>query len=153
MPSYELALLLRVMPREEIVSSLKRVSSQIFNTGGFIRKIQNIGQQPTPYKMSAEYGPHREANYFVVEFEVAPHHLLPLKRIYERDVDIIRSNIFKVKDPAEESHSCTLDDELKPPAYRKEVQDMIAASLKVKNWKPKSAWLPNTGLHYYPFQR
>lgn len=66
---------------------------------------------------------------------------------YGRDVDMVRRNIFKVEEP--EPITCTLQDELQPPAYRKEVIDMI--ELGKKNQKPKYSY--NSGLDYYPFQK
>lgn len=44
MPTYELTLLLKTMPRQELGSVLKRTANYIFDQGGFIRKINNLGK-------------------------------------------------------------------------------------------------------------
>lgn len=64
-----------------------------------------------------------------------------------RDVDIIRRSLYRVKVPEEQP--CTLEEELQPPPYRKNVQDLIEQARKLD--KPKFEY--NTGLDYYPFQK
>ena len=43
-----------------MVSTLKRTAEAIFSKGGFIRKIDNLGKQQTPYRMSANNQVHKE---------------------------------------------------------------------------------------------
>lgn len=64
-----------------------------------------------------------------------------------RDVDIIRRSLYRVKVPEEKP--CTLEEELQPPPYRKNVQDLIEQARSLD--KPKFEY--NTGLDYYPFQK
>lgn len=64
-----------------------------------------------------------------------------------RDVDIIRRTVNKVKLPIEQP--CTLEEELQPPPYRKNVQDLIEQAKNLE--KPQFQY--NTGLDYYPFQK
>lgn len=66
---------------------------------------------------------------------------------YSRDIDIIRKCIYKTQDSVVES--CTLEEELLPPAYRTEVQALIAQAKKSPNRKLKL----KSVLDYYPFQR
>lgn len=54
---------------------------------------------------------------------------------------------MKLDDPKE--FKCTLEDEMKPPAYREEVIRMMR--IAKKNQKEK--YPQNTGLTYYPFQK
>lgn len=56
--------LLRFQFQPEIAVSLKRTAQEIFNRGGFIRKIENLGvSRDTPYKISAHGQVHRSARY------------------------------------------------------------------------------------------
>lgn len=66
---------------------------------------------------------------------------------YGRDIDVIRRRIYKKT--IQEPYECTLDEEMKPPPYRKDVQDLIEQARKLD--KPKFKY--NTGLDYYPFQK
>ncbi|XP_065343983.1 small ribosomal subunit protein bS6m [Cloeon dipterum] len=148
MPTYELAFLLKNMSKPDIAVSLKRAAQEIFLRGGFIRKLENLGiSKDTPYKISSHGQVHRTASYFALQFDAPPTTVVDLKDVYKRDVDIVRYNIFKVVEP--EKAECTLHEEILPPAYRKDVQELLAESEKKK---PKQ-WDAKTGLDYYPFQR
>lgn len=54
---------MKIQFQPEVVSTLKRVTSTIFNTGGFIRKIDNLGLKPIPYKTRAHGHVYKEAKY------------------------------------------------------------------------------------------
>lgn len=72
---------------------------------------------------------------------------MDLKEEYTRDVDILRKDIFKKEAPV--AFKCTLESELKPPAYRPEVIEMMEIAAK----KTKEKYPHKTGLKYYPFQK
>ena len=150
MPTYELAMMVRAMPKPELKTTLKRISHVIFNTGGIIRNIENLGLRAMPFKTSAHGLVHREANYFIFKIDSATKSVSELKEEYSRDVDIIRQRMFKVQENSE--HTCTLEEELKPPAYREEVQNMIEiGKTQVNRFTYKFKY--NSGLDYYPFQK
>lgn len=127
--------------------TLKRTAAQIFDKGGFIRKIDNLGPRNLPYKISEHGLVHRTGNSFIIKFDVPPKHLADLDEEYGRDVDIIRKLIIKVQEP--EKQQCTLEEELQPPAYRKDVIKLMDIAKR----KQKEKYPHNTGLSYYPFQK
>lgn len=150
MPTYELALMLRAMPKQDLKTTLTRVSYAIFNRGGIIRNIENLGFRALPYKTSAHGLIHREANFFVFKVDTATKAVADLKEEYSRDVDIVRQRMFIAQTDCE--HSCTLEEEMLPPAYREEVQKMIEiGKTQVDRFKYKFKY--NSGLDYYPFQK
>ncbi|VVC89136.1 unnamed protein product [Leptidea sinapis] len=150
MPSYEIAMMIRTMPKAELKNTLMRVSNCIFDRGGIIRKIENLGFRPMPYKTSAHGIVHREANYFVLKVDTGTNVVSDLKEEYSRDVDVIRQRVYKVNQ--ESTDQCSLEEELLPPAYRKEVQKMIeVGKTQVNRFTFKFKY--NSGLDYYPFQR
>ncbi|XP_034825432.1 small ribosomal subunit protein bS6m [Maniola hyperantus] len=150
MPGYELALMLRAMPKPELKSTLTRISQAIFDRGGIIRNIENLGFRAMPYKTSSHSLVHREANYFVFQIDTATQAVVDLKEEYSRDVDIIRQRVYKIQDKVD--HTCTLEEELLPPAYREEVQKMIElGKTQVNRFTYKFKY--NSGLDYYPFQK
>lgn len=126
---------------------MKRTATAIFDQGGFIRRIDNLGPQKLPFKVSKHGLVNTAGNAFVLKFDVKPPALQDLKEEFGRDVDIIKQGIFRVQEP--EKVECTLQDELQPPAYRKEVIEMI----NVAKRKQKEKYPQNTGLSYYPFQK
>lgn len=95
---------------------MKRIASGIFNRGGIIRKIDNLGQQPTPYKMSAHGFVQREAGHFIIHFDAPPRKIEDLLEECGRDIDIIRNRVYKKE--VEPSIPCTFDEEMLPPSYR-----------------------------------
>jgi small subunit ribosomal protein S6 len=76
-----------------------------------------------------------------------PNALDDLNEEYTRDVDILRRKFIRLHEP--EKFECSLDDELQPPAYRKEVIEMMRIAARGQ----KEKYPQNTGLKYYPFQK
>lgn len=60
---------------------------------------------------------HKQASYFILEFDVPSSALAPFNNYLSRDIDIIKRTIFKVPEITPQP-ACTLHEELKPPAYR-----------------------------------
>ncbi|KAF4518355.1 hypothetical protein B566_EDAN007082 [Ephemera danica] len=156
MPGYELSIALRVMTKPfavlhtgktELVATLKRTAHEILDRGGFLRQVENLGTRATPHKMEAHGQVHREASYYRLEFEAPPQLVTQLPDVLCRDVDVLRSRIYKLRLPLQQE--CTIFEETKPPAYRPEVQQMI----EIGKRKVKKRFNPNTGLPVTPFQR
>lgn len=129
------------------MSALKRTAESILDKGGIIRHLQNLGAKALPYKISEHGLVHREGTYFTINFDAAPTKIADMREEFGRDIDIIRRHIFKVEEP--EKFQCTLHEEMLPPAYRKDVQEMI----EVAKRKQKPKYNYNSGLDYYPFQK
>ncbi|XP_024943075.1 probable 28S ribosomal protein S6, mitochondrial isoform X2 [Cephus cinctus] len=134
----------------EIVSTLKRAATAIFEKGGFIRKIENLGQKDLPAKTSSHGVVSRQAHYFVIYFDVPPKHISNLEDIFNRDIDIVRNRIYK-HDLTVNNKPCTLEDELKPPPYRRDVQKLLKITERQESRKKKFSY--KSGLNYYPFQK
>lgn len=131
----------------ELVATLKRTAGTILDKGGIIRKLENLGTRPLPHKMSEHGLVHRTGSYFLMHFDCSTQLIADFREEYGRDIDIVRANIFKVEKA--EPIQCTLDEELLPPAYRKEVIEMMEVAKK----REKKKYDQRTGLDYYPFQR
>lgn len=87
------------------------------------------------------------ASYFIMEVNLPPLKIDDVLEQADRDVDIVRGRIFRKKEP--EYQACTLEEELQPPPYRKNVQDLVKQARSLD--KPR--FEHNTGLDYYPFQK
>lgn len=129
------------------MSALKRTAETLYNNGGIIRKLDNLGQLDTPYKISAHSQVHKHANYFIYKFDAPVNKIDELKEEYAHDVDLLRRRIYKITPPVQDA--CTLELELQPAPYRKEVQEMIAISKR----NEKKPFNSKAGITYYPFQR
>lgn len=138
---------MRFYLQPELISVIKRTATSILDKGGVIRKLENLGSRPLPHKVSEHGVVHREATHFTITFDTAPTKISDLTEEFGRDIDIIRKNVFKLEEP--EKFKCTLHDEMLPPAYRKDVQEII--DIAKRKQKPKYNY--NSGLDYYPFQK
>ncbi|XP_011169214.1 probable 28S ribosomal protein S6, mitochondrial [Solenopsis invicta] len=150
MPTYEMPLLLRVMKKPELVATLKRTAESIFGTGGFIRKIENCGVKPLPCKTNAHGHVYREANHFFIYFDAPPHEIDKITDKCNRDIDIVRSKIFKQNEPSKVK--CTFHEEMLPPPYRPSVQKLMEMTKRQEKRNTRE-FKYNNGLDYYPFNK
>ncbi|XP_050448644.1 probable 28S ribosomal protein S6, mitochondrial [Cataglyphis hispanica] len=149
MPTYEMPLMIRVMKKPELIATLKRATTTIFNTGGFLRKIENWGVKPFPCKVRAHGHIYKEANHFLIHFDIPPKEMEKILDQYNRDVDIVKLKIFKKNEPIKKD--CTFHEEMLPPPYRPSVQKLV--ELAKKRHDNKYAFKYNSGLNYYPFNK
>lgn len=149
MPCYEMPLLIRTLTKPELVTALKRVANVIFDNGGIIRKIENLGEKEMPCKIYYRGQTYKEASHFLFYFDVPPLKLDVIVDEYNRDIDIIRSKVFKQKEPV--PSKCTLEAELLPPAYRSDVQKLIQLS-EIKKLKHAKKQFSKE-LTYYPSKK
>lgn len=148
MPLYEVSLVLRVLPRTDLVSSLKRSATTIIQQGGILRKFESLGTNPLPFKMKSHNAWHRKGTYFVMKFDAPSSSIEILSDEFQRDIDLIRSNIVKVEKP--NKSECTLEEEMQPPAYRKDVQKLIEEGRKTI----RPMYQQNSpGFDFNPFQK
>lgn len=128
-------------------AAAKRTAEQIFDRGGFIRKIDYLGFNKLPYKLSKNRMPYREAEQVIFKFDVSAQLTEDLQEEIDLDVDVVRCKIFPVIEP--KPYECTLEKELQPVSYREDVQKLLKLQEKGK----KKRWMPQMGIEYYPFQR
>lgn len=132
----------------EFKAAVKRSADQIFDRGGFIRKIDYLGFNKLPYKISKNRLPYREAEQIVLKFDVSSQVRDDLDEEVNLDVDVVRCKIIPVAEQKE--FKCTLETEMQPVSYREDVKQL----LKLQQDKgKKKKWLPQMGVEYYPFQR
>jgi len=149
MPTYEMPLLLRIMKKPELVAALKRTTETIFNTGGFIRKIENCGVKPLPCKTNVHGHVYHEANHFFIYFDAPPQEIDKVVDKCQRDMDIVKSQIYKQNEPS--NKKCTFHEEMLPPPYRPSVQKLMEIAKKQR--RNKYDFKYNSGLDYYPFNK
>lgn len=128
MPFYELALILRPMPKNEMIECLKRTAQTIWKENGVLRQIQYLGHQKLPFAArSHEEGlRYHEGSYFLYHISVPQLRLKKIKPELKLDVDIARARFHLANETAlPEDYECTLEEELKPPAFRKSVQPLL----------------------------
>lgn len=53
------------------MNTLKRTAESIFQKGGFLRKIENLGSRNLPFKVSEHGLVHKIGSAFVLKFDVS----------------------------------------------------------------------------------
>ncbi|CAL8147535.1 unnamed protein product [Orchesella dallaii] len=134
------------MARPEVAKVLKRAATNIYYNQGILFGIENLGHRALPYSISSEGRRHREGSYFLIRFDATPSSIDVLRDEFRRDIDIIRHGFMRIK--PEEKFECTLDEEMKPPAYREDVKKMIEEGRKKERFQHRQM----TGLNYNPFR-
>uniref|UniRef100_A0A224YQZ6 Small ribosomal subunit protein bS6m n=1 Tax=Rhipicephalus zambeziensis TaxID=60191 RepID=A0A224YQZ6_9ACAR len=126
MPAYEMTMILRKMSKPEIASALKRMGEYVLKNGAVLRYIQNLGTKELPLKMSRHGRTNWHGSYFLFRFDASPELTVAMRGEVKRDVDIIRATFISLSPP--KTITCTLEEEMQPPAYRASVQALMAQS-------------------------
>nr|CAG4650629.1 EOG090X0IQO [Sida crystallina] len=148
MPSYELSLIIRTLTQPALISTIKRTAETILENGGILRQFVSLGTNPLPYRIRSTNGWHRDGTYFVIKFDAPPSAMEQVTDAVKRDIDIIRPAVFKME--KQSLPGCMLEEELKPPAYRKDVEELIKEGRKIKEPLFKRN-IP--GINHNPFQK
>lgn len=124
---------------------MKRTAGHIFDRGGFIRKIDYLGFNPLPYKISKNRIPYRHAEQIILKCDVGAQIKNDLLEETNLDVDVIRCKMFELEIP--KPVVCNLKEDMIPVTYRKDVKKL----LELQEKKKKVRWAPQMGLQYNPF--
>ncbi|XP_060067777.1 small ribosomal subunit protein bS6m-like [Ylistrum balloti] len=101
MPRYELALILKNLPKEGLANALKRSCQVVWEQEGVVRKIENLGTKSLPYKMKAHGSGNTTGSYFVMNFDASTDGKEEIQKKLHRDAEIIRPTIFNVTEDEE----------------------------------------------------
>ncbi|XP_034252865.1 probable 28S ribosomal protein S6, mitochondrial [Thrips palmi] len=150
MPTYELAILYRVLPRDQLAQALKTTANLIFQEGGIIRKLNNMGLNPTPYRMTSHGQKIKQANYFLYEFDIPAASVAKLREDLGKYDSIVRRSIYSPVTPIKPV-DCQLEDEMQIAPFRKDVQEMLKRAKKLEEEKQRRKVKPNHNLPFNPF--
>lgn len=130
----------------EFKEAVKRTAGLIFDRGGFIRKIDYLGFNPLPYKISKNRLPYRHAEQIIFKCDFSAKLKNDLVEETDLDVDIIRCRVYPLQTP--KPIVCNLQEDLIPVAYRRDVKKLVELQQK----KKKVHWAMQTGIPYYPYE-
>jgi len=151
MPTYELTLIMKKMARPRLVEALKRAGQQIYTNGGYIRKVESLGDRRLPNRKTAGDGTKvTEGTYFSFECDLKTNSAPRIMDEFNRDKEIIQKYLLACSD---EKVACpqTYDSELLPPSERPSVQQLISEGRR--RHPHKKTFSDKTGLDLYPFHR
>jgi small subunit ribosomal protein S6 len=101
MRRYELMLLLRPdLEDDKLQAAVEKVTRAIVNGGGSLSKVSPWGKRRLAY----DIGPHREASYFLIHFDIEPAQVREIERGMLISEEILRHLVTVIEDrgPAEE---------------------------------------------------
>lgn len=128
MPFYEMMLVLRPMPKKEIVDCLKRTADIVWKENGVLKKIEYLGFNKLPFaKPGQDIGQRSyEGSYFLYHISLGSGKLTKLGPELKLDLDIMNTSIYlKNQSRIPNDYKCTLEEELQPPAIRKSIQPLL----------------------------
>lgn len=129
MPFYELNLVLRPLPKKELVDCLKRTANLLWKEDAVLRRLEYLGLKKLPYLARGEEERSRfsEGNYFIYHLSVPYSRLRLIRPELVLDNDLLRFSFYNTNESVlPEDYECTLEEELLPPAYRPSVQPLIS---------------------------
>jgi len=150
MPGYELTLIMRKMARPQLVDSLKRVSQHIYDNGGYIRKIESLGERRLPNIKKIKGETHSEGTYVQLNLDLTTASIPIIRDEYSRDKDIVQKFLL-ARDSDTPTCPAEFDEELLPPGERPSVQELIRVGRRPPRFR--KIFKDKTGLDYYPFHR
>ncbi|CAL1275127.1 unnamed protein product [Larinioides sclopetarius] len=130
MPAYELSLLFRNLPKQDLAAALKRVGTLLLDHGVVLHNLQNLGTKDLPYRIRKEETYYHKGSYFTYKFTGSPTIFAEIKEVCNRDTDILKHGFVDVY--KEDPKNCTLEEELLPPALRPSVKKLLEQSKKHK---------------------
>lgn len=71
-----------------MVSTLKRTAETIFDNGGFLRKIDNLGFRNLPFKCSEHGLVHRTGHAFVMKFDIPPPAVTHINQVTSKTLNL-----------------------------------------------------------------
>ena len=130
MPSYELNLIVKRLPRASLVECLQRISEQMLDSGCTLRKIEFLGHRRTPYSLPNVHLPKtpriKEGSYFLFHIDMPAMIKGSLAKDLRLDYDLLKVKVLEKWSPKlDPEYKCTLHEEMLPPPERPSVQDLI----------------------------
>ncbi|GFY24407.1 probable 28S ribosomal protein S6, mitochondrial [Trichonephila clavipes] len=130
MPAYEFSVLVKVLPKPELSAVLKRVGILLLDKGVVLQKIQNVGTTNLPYRIRKEGVYYKQGSYFAYAFTGSPKIFADVEDACVCDPDILKYGFVETYKKYPES--CTLEEELRPPAFRTSVLKLLEDGKKRK---------------------
>lgn len=124
---YELSLVVRRLPKKDVIDCLKRVAQVIWNQDGIIKRIDYFGYRQLPYTINSdEFGKSHEGSYFVYQVSLGSTRLKLLRPELKLNLDLLNTSLAnKNESVIPQGYECTLDEEFEIPIKRRSVRDLV----------------------------
>jgi small subunit ribosomal protein S6 len=110
MPLYELIYFIKPNASLATVAECMKVkANKIFDHGGVIRKMENMGIMPLAYPMFRHREKHFKARWIVMLFDASPRCVNELRQQIASDMNVFRWAFYKQKDPLRDKYNENLE--------------------------------------------
>jgi len=125
MPLYQLSLIVRPLAKIDLVTAVKACCSRMIEDGAVISNLESLGYRDLPFKMRAVTGQKKTVtgSYFLMDVYAPEPTMKGWFPFLVQNSEVLHYHFYKVV-PEQAAQECTLFEELKPPAYRKSIQDL-----------------------------
>jgi small subunit ribosomal protein S6 len=96
MVRYEIALILRVLPKENLKESFKTIAKTILGEGALIRGAKYLGTRQLPFRMKAHKAWFSNGSYVVCDVEAGPQMTSQIMEKLKDEKMLIKSSICKI---------------------------------------------------------
>uniref|UniRef100_A0A1X7U074 Small ribosomal subunit protein bS6m n=1 Tax=Amphimedon queenslandica TaxID=400682 RepID=A0A1X7U074_AMPQE len=96
MVRYEIAIILKSLPRDQLKNAFRTAATTILNEGALLRQIQYLGHRKLPYRMVAHKAPFDEGSYLVCNIEAGPHMVKTIMDTLKKTKTVIRASMVKI---------------------------------------------------------
>ncbi|KAK6636774.1 hypothetical protein RUM43_010437 [Polyplax serrata] len=158
MPTYEMVLLLKKMNQAGLKSVLTRNAKYILESGGTLRRMENLGFQRTPFAVKIAGQPRENnAHYFLLHYDAGITENSEILDKCRRDMDVLRStshveHLTPGGDLDEQPKpECTIWEDMLPAPERPSVKVLLEQNEERQKNFAKRRFKYNSGLHYDPF--
>uniref|UniRef100_A0A915IE37 Small ribosomal subunit protein bS6m n=1 Tax=Romanomermis culicivorax TaxID=13658 RepID=A0A915IE37_ROMCU len=125
MPLYELTLIVKPLIKEDLIKVATRCCNVLFDHKAIVTKIDSFGYKDLAWRMSKEKVNYFTGSHFSIGCYMTHDNMYKSYGILKSNNEVLHNYFHKILPEKEDlSYECTLDDELKPPAYRKSVEEM-----------------------------
>lgn len=90
MPRYELAVIMRLLGREQKIQALKDVVKHMLNEGHNVRKIQSLGDKGLPYRFYSHEVDHVYGSYTLFDVDFRLKDLDVVERYFKNNLNVIK---------------------------------------------------------------
>ncbi|CAD5212037.1 unnamed protein product [Bursaphelenchus xylophilus] len=126
MPLYEVTMIPKSMAKPDLVNAIKRVAVTMLDKGAVIDSMESLGHRDLPFRRNSKLlkEPNYSTNMFLFNTYMPIKTMHDVIEVLKNDKDLLRIFAVSEHDIPKQPEQCTLHEFLKPPAYRKTVQEL-----------------------------
>ncbi|CAD5207439.1 unnamed protein product [Bursaphelenchus okinawaensis] len=126
MPLYEVTLITKSLSKADLVNTIKRAATTFLDNGAVIDSMESLGHRDLPFRRTSKLlkEPTYSTNYFLLNTYMSIKTMNDMTKLLKNDRDLLKIHAVSEHEKPTRPDSCDLHEFLKPPAYRKSVEEL-----------------------------